>query len=85
MYRPLLLKCLLMTGFVGTSLVSTAQAQNLLINGAKEEASRVIQLKNQFQEKASEAVAEVSSRTTRLASNPLTIPCLLYTSPSPRD
>ena len=74
MYRPLLLKCLLMTGFVGTSLLSTAQAQNLLIDGAKEEASRVIQLKNQFQEKASEAVAEVSSRTTRLASNPLTIP-----------
>lgn len=83
MYRRLLVKCLLLTGFVGTSLVSTAQAQNLLIDGAKEEASRVIQLKNQVQEKAVEAVAEVSSRTNRLASNPLaTIPAPTITTSS---
>lgn len=69
MYRHLFPKCLLITAIAGVSLISTVQAQDLLIDAAKEEAARVIQLKNQLEVK--EAVAEVSSRTTRLALNPL--------------
>jgi len=69
MFRHLSCKCLLITGLASVSFLSSANAQDLLIDGAKEEAARVIQLKNQIEVK--EAVAEVSSRTTRLASNPL--------------
>lgn len=71
MYRHLYCKCVLITGLAGASLVSTAHAQNHLIDGARGEVSRVIQLKNDIEAEVEETVSEVSSRQTRLASNPL--------------
>ena len=71
MYRHLYRKCLLITGLAGASLLSTAHAQDHLIDGAKDEVSRVIQLKNRIEANVEEKVADLSSRSTRLASNPL--------------
>ena len=71
MYRHFYHKCLLIAGLAGASLTPTATAQVLMIDGAKQEASRVIQLKNTFESEVKEKVVEVSSRTTRLATNPL--------------
>ncbi|QEG20239.1 COG1361 family protein [Mariniblastus fucicola] len=70
MYRHMYRKCLLIAGLAGASL-SAVQAQDHLIDGAKEEAARVIQLKNRIEIEAEETAADVSSRATRLASNPL--------------
>jgi len=71
MYRHLYCKCVLITGLAGAALVSTTHAQNHLIDGARGEVSRVIQLKNDIEAEVEETVSEVSSRQTRLASNPL--------------
>ncbi len=75
MYRHLYRNCLLITGLASASLLSTANAQNHLIDGAKDEATRVIQLRTnveaEVEVEVEEKAAEVSSRSTRLASNPL--------------
>ena len=68
MYRHLYRNCLLFTGLASASLFSTAYGQNQLIDGAQEEVARVIQLRSTA---VQEKVADASSRTTRLATNPL--------------
>ena len=71
MYRHSQRNCLLILGLAGVSLLSTASAQEHLIDGAKGEASRVIKLRNRIEAEAEQAVEEISSRSTRLATNPL--------------
>jgi len=72
MYRRYSPSCLFLIGLTGASLFSsTVQAQDHLIDGFKDEASRVIQLKNQIEADVEKTAADISSRTTRLATNPL--------------
>lgn len=71
MYRNLYCNCLLFTGLAGASLLSTANAQDHLIDGAREEAARVIQLRPSIETAVQEKVEDFSSRTKRLATNPL--------------
>ena len=73
MIRRICSKSLLLIGFAGASLVSNVQAQEHLIDTAKDEVSRVIQLKNKIETEAEKTVAEVSSRSERLARNPLVV------------
>jgi hypothetical protein len=71
MYRHLYRNCLLFTGLAGATFLSTANAQDHLIDGAREEAARVIQLRPSIETAVQEKVENFSSRTKRLASNPL--------------
>jgi hypothetical protein len=71
MYRNLYCNCLLFTGLAGATLLSTANAQDHLIDGAREEAARVIQLRPSIETAVQEKVEDFSSRTKRLATNPL--------------
>ena len=71
MYRHFYYKCLLIAGLAGASLTSPANAQVHLIDKAKGEANRVIQLKNRVGAEVQGKLGEVSTRSTRLASNPL--------------
>ena len=73
MFRHFSPKCLFLIGVAGASLFSTAQAQDGFVESFQGEASRVIQLKSQIEAEVEETAAAISSRTTRLATNPLAI------------
>lgn len=71
MYRRFYNRCLVIAGLAGATFVSNSFAQEHLIDGLEEKASRVIQLRTKIEAELEEAVEEVSSRSERLAENPL--------------
>ena len=84
MFRRFYSKSVLLIGVAGVSMVSGVQAQEYLPIRAESDVSRVIQLRNQIQSQAGEAVSgsssrvgeavsDFSSRADRYARNPIAI------------
>lgn len=73
MYRCLYRNCLVVAGLAGATLFPNtfANAQEHLIDGVVEDAPRVIQLRTKIEGEIEETIEKVSSRSQRLAVNPL--------------